>query len=121
MIGGWKGDMVASKQENQKVRRFWRLIPKYLKHRIPLEILEEIEKEVSKDKKGDRWRVPGEMRKYLRWKLFFPLIRTSTHLKLPEFGNCGNAQKSCIYNNCNNAGHVGWNRLASYFLTNEED
>ena len=117
-VGKWKGDTIALQQfGSKKIRRFWRLIPKYLKYSVPSEILEEIEEDVLNDiVKEDKWRHPKEIRKYLLWKLFFPITRTSNHLALPEYVNCSYEKKKLLH-----ALHVDWSGLAFYFLTNDGD
>ena len=117
-VGKWKGDMIALKQYGEKkIRRFWRLIPRYLKYRVPAELLEEIEEDVLDDiKNGDKWRHPKEIRKYLLWKLFFPITRASNHLMLPEYVNCSYEKRNLLH-----ALHVDWSGLAYYFLTNHGD
>ena len=117
-VGKWKGDMIALKQfGNKKIGKFWRLIPKYLKYRVPPEILQEIEECVLNEiRHGDKWRHPKQIRMYLLWKLFFPITRTSNHLMLPEYVNCNYEKRNLL-----NALHVDWSGLAFYFLTNERE
>ena len=97
---------------------FWTFLPMFLKDSLPSEILEEIEKGVLNQLKKTFATPPPyeETVKYLHWKLFFPIIQTSTHLKLTEFLSWDDC-----YDDPFSSPFSTWSGLAFLFLTNETE
>ena len=104
--------------QNKMRMKFWNLISTFLKDSLPLQILDDLETGVLHKIKN----IPHirefqyrEILKYLHWKLFFPIIKTSTHLKLLEFLSWGDHHHA----NESRSSYTSWSGLAFYFLTNE--